>query len=85
MHFQINRNERNVGLVGEPERALVSFTWRLINANDETIVKGPRPFATEKDARAQIAQAKRTMAGASRYKVKSPEASVPLQNPPSGE
>lgn len=89
MHFQI-RHEHVLEEVRDvfghdivPEHD--EFTWTLENVKGEVVCAGPHWFASEREARSQIARAKKTMAGAGRFKVKSPEASVPLQNPPSGE
>jgi hypothetical protein len=64
MHFQIH----------EGVAPASGYNWELVNARDEVICRGPEDgFDTEREARSQIAQAKRTMAGAGRYKVRSPE------------
>ncbi len=65
MHFQVH----------EVAAPWPGYNWELVNAKDEVLCRGPEDgFETEKFARSHIAAVKKTMAGASRYKVKSPDA-----------
>jgi hypothetical protein len=52
-----------------PTPARDEWEWALVKADGEVITRGPRVFALEKEARSQIAQAKRSMKGAMRCKV----------------
>lgn len=53
------------------------YEWRLEKV-DEVVCRGPRLFASEKEARSQIAQAKKSMKGAGRCKVVTVDAGTSL-------
>ena len=70
MHFQITKHtESGYGVIGDA----VWFDWRL-EKKDGAVAKSPRTFDTEKAARSQIAEAKKSMKGAGRCKVVSHDA-----------
>jgi hypothetical protein len=72
MHIQINHYADS----GEPEAgipAIEVWGWSLVKADGTVICRGPTSFSSEKEARSQIAEAKKSMKGASRCKVLSPE------------
>jgi len=71
MHFQIE----HYADAGDPEVQVAPvswFTWKLVDVEDNVLLRAPRTFDTEKEARSQIAAAKRTMRAASCFKVVSP-------------
>ena len=49
-----------------------TFEWALVKTDGTVICQGPHDFASEKECRSQIAEAKKSMKGASRCKVVSP-------------
>lgn len=46
-----------------------AWTWLLERADGSVVCHGPQAFGSEKEARSNIAQAKRSMKGAMRCKV----------------
>lgn len=80
MHVQITRTERarlvplGPGIRGVAPIPLptAEFHWALVKTDGEVVVRGPHGFPTEKECRSQIAEAKKSMKGASRCKVVSP-------------
>lgn len=66
MHIQIVEHPRSGAL------APSIFTWDLVKADGEIVVRGPRSFLDEAEARSQIAAAKKSMKGAGRCRVLSP-------------
>ena len=73
MHFIVEHetvHERVNAITGDREFPGTDFwTWALVKASGEVIARHPQPFATEKAARSQIAEAKKSMKGAMRCKV----------------
>ena len=45
------------------------FTWALVKTDGTVLCRGPHDFADEKQARSQIAEAKKSMKGAMRCRV----------------
>lgn len=51
------------------DRTLDKFSWTLDRADGSVVCAGGREFDSEKEARSDIAQAKKSMKGATRCKV----------------
>ena len=70
MHFQITRYA-DVGVPGAGIPGVEFYGWVLVKS-DGPVCRSARNLTTEKEARSDIAQAKKTMKGAMRAKVLSP-------------
>lgn len=65
-------NVRHLRDDGVPEAGIEpmdTWDWQLVLADGEVVCRSGKLFATEKEARSHVAQAKKTMKGAMRSKV----------------
>lgn len=70
MHFQINRH---MGLTAAPPHEKELFSWTLMKTDGECVAMAAKVFDSEREARSDIAAAKKSMRAAGRCKVFSPE------------
>jgi hypothetical protein len=76
MHFQVRLYEDDDVVDDRGEVVIPGvryFDWQLERADSSVVCRSADQFLSEREARSDIAQVKRTMAGAGRYKVRSPE------------